>query len=88
MKCISQLNNRGQGLVEYLIIVCLMAVGTMAIMRVMNRTVQGQFARIAVTLQGGDKKSVRLETITEDDYKKRDMSNFFHGARSHKDDKE
>lgn len=78
-------NKRGQGLVEYLIIVSIMAIGTMAIMRVMNQTVQAKFAKITQTLQGTESVSIRTESINENDFKKRDMSDFFHGASSTKD---
>jgi pilus assembly protein Flp/PilA len=78
-------NQKGQGLVEYLIIVSIMAIGTMAILRVMNQTVQAKFARITQTLQGNDSSvSIRVESLQESDFKKRDMSDFFHGASSGK----
>ena len=38
------LNQRGQGLVEYLIIVALMAVATIGIVRVLGQTVSAKFA--------------------------------------------
>lgn len=76
-------NKKGQGLVEYLIIVAIMAVGTMAIMRIMNQTVAVKFARVTKTLQGGESKvNFNQPTIEEEHFKKRDMSNFFHGASS------
>ena len=83
MKHRKKLNNRGQGLVEYLVIVALMAVATMAILRVMNHTVQAQFARVTDVLQGkGSSVSIQTETITQDHFKKRDMGDFFRGAKS------
>ena len=80
-----QLNQRGQGLVEYLVIVALMAVATMAIMRTLNHNVSAQFARIAVVLNGGEGESVKTESVRKTDYDKRDMSDFFHGARGRDD---
>lgn len=78
-----KLNNRGQGLVEYLIIVALMAIATMAIMRVMGQTVQAKFARITQVLQGNESSvSIQVESIEENHFKKKDMSDFFHGAQS------
>lgn len=75
-------NERGQGLVEYLIIVALMAVATMAVMRVMSQSVQARFARITQALQGTKGVEIQMESLQESHFKKRDMSDFFHGAQS------
>lgn len=84
-----RLNRRGQGLVEYLIIVALMAIATMAVMRILSQTVQAKFARITQVLQGTDSQiSIQTETLTEQHFKKRDMSDFFHGAKSQKNNNE
>jgi len=79
-------NERGQGLVEYLIIVALMAIATMGIMRVMSQTVSAKFARITDSLQGKSSNiSIQTETISEDLYRKKDMGDFFNGSKSGKD---
>lgn len=75
-------NQKGQGLVEYLIIVAIMAVGTMAIMRIMNQTVSSKFARVTATLQGNQGPKIHTAPLEEEHFKKRDMSDFFHGAVS------
>lgn len=75
-------NRRGQGLIEYLVIVAIMAVGTMAIIRVLNQTVQAKFARVTQALQNSRAADAQVETVTERHFKKRDMGNFFDGARS------
>jgi hypothetical protein len=52
----------------------------------MNQTVQAKFARITQTLQGTESSvPIRVESLQESDFKKRDMSDFFHGASSAKD---
>ncbi len=79
-------NQRGQGLVEYLVIVALMAVATMAIMRTLNHNVTAQFARISQVLHGGRGEAIRTEAVRSTDYDKKDMSDFFHGARTRDDD--
>lgn len=79
------LNQRGQGLVEYLVIVALMAVATMAIMRTLNHNVTAQFARITNVLHGGQGEDIQTEGVSARDYDKRDMSDFFHGARTRDD---
>lgn len=69
----------GQGLVEYLIIVALMAVATIGIMRVLGQTVSAKFASATHALQGR-KKAVAVESVDESLHSKKDLSNFFNGA--------
>jgi pilus assembly protein Flp/PilA len=80
MKPLMKLNNRGQGMVEYLIIVALMGVATMCILRVTNKTVQVQFANIARSL-GATGERPQAEQLNTQDYSKKDMTNFFHNSR-------
>lgn len=76
-------NNKGQGLIEYLVIVALMAIAAMAVMRVMSQTVQARFAQVTRALQGTKGGAqIKMETLKESDFKKRDMSDFFHGTQS------
>lgn len=75
-------NERGQGLVEYLVIVALMGVATIAIVRTMGAAVSARFATVTEALQGS-KKSHSV-TIDEGSYKKRDLGNFFDGVEEGK----
>ncbi len=72
-------NNRGQGLIEYLVIVALMGVAAIAIVRVLGQTVNSRFASISYALRG-EKKSVQAEKIDESYYKKKDLGDFFNGV--------
>lgn len=75
-------SKKGQGLIEYLIIVALIAVASMAIMRVMSQTVQAKFTKVTQVLQGGNNSvDVRVEAIQEQHFKKKDMNDFFYGTR-------
>lgn len=79
-------NNRGQSLVEYMVIVALMAVSTMGIMRVLSQTTSGKLAAITQSLQGGEANiNIKYEKISKDDLRKKDMRNFFRGSRSKRD---
>jgi pilus assembly protein Flp/PilA len=71
-------NQRGQGLIEYLIIVALMGVATIAIMRVMGEAVTKRFANITHALQG--EESHEKATIDKSDLKKHDLGDFMNGA--------
>ena len=77
-------NQRGQGLIEYLIIVALMGVATIAIMRTMGQAVSSKFATITHHLNG-DKKTVKAR-VDKSTYKKKDMGDFFNGAAAGRDD--
>jgi Flp pilus assembly pilin Flp len=71
-------NQGGQGLIEYLIIVALMGVATIAIVRTMNAVLQNQFLNITSAMQGEErKKKIRVD---ERSYQKRDLGDFMKGT--------
>jgi Flp pilus assembly pilin Flp len=72
-------NERGQGLIEYLVIVALMGVATIAIVRSLSQTVESRFASVTYALQGV-KKSVAYDKIEDTSFKKKDLGNFFDGV--------
>jgi len=74
-------NKRGQGLIEYLILVSLMAVSTIGIVRVLNQTVKSRFANAVYSLQGTSRKA-QTDSVQESDYQKSDLSDFMTGAAS------
>lgn len=74
-------NQKGQTLVEYLILVALMAVASIGVMRVLNSSVNGKFVQIIDAVQGqGRKTRIEFDRPDESTYKKRDMSDFMNGA--------
>ena len=73
-------NRRGQGLIEYLILVTLLAVGSIAVVRVIGASTTLQFAKVAKALGAKTEGSLQQQTVTESMYKKKDLSNFFQGA--------
>lgn len=74
-------NQRGQGLIEYLIIVALMGVATIAIIRVMGEVVSKRFAGISASLQG--ERINEKARIDQSTFKKRDLGNFLSGSNGH-----
>ena len=72
-------NQRGQGLVEYLIIVALVAVAAMGVMRVVGQNTSAQFANISYALRG-EKKQARKAQISESQMKTKDLGDFMSGA--------
>lgn len=74
-------NRKGQSLIEYLVLVCLIAVGSMAVIRIVGKNVRVQFANISRAL-GGQDESLQTEKVSSDDYSKRDFSDFMKGSGS------
>jgi Flp pilus assembly pilin Flp len=72
-------NKKGQGLIEYLIIVAIVAVGSIAVIKVVGANIDVQFANVAKAL-GGDSGKVAAKEVTDGMYKKRDFGNFFEDA--------
>ena len=72
-------NSRGQGLVEYLIVVSLMAVAALGVMRILSQNTRAQFANVANAIQGKESKA-RIDKVQESYYSNRDLSDFFNGA--------
>ncbi|MBE8163361.1 MAG: hypothetical protein HAW63_05175 [Bdellovibrionaceae bacterium] len=72
---------KGQGLIEYLIIVGIMAVASLGAIRLLNKTVNSNFTNIIYSLQGKRKKA-KMEAPKEGLYKKKDFNTFMNGAAS------
>jgi Flp pilus assembly pilin Flp len=73
-------NNKGQGLIEYLIIVAIVAVGSIAVMKVVGANVSAQFGNIARALGGTESTKIAAKKVTDNMVKKKDLGNFFEGA--------
>lgn len=80
-KLLLLLNKKGQGLVEYLILVALMGVATVGIIRTLNQTVKTRFANAIYALQGRNQKA-KTHVMRKEEYQRSDLSNFMSGAAS------
>jgi pilus assembly protein Flp/PilA len=74
------INKKGQALIEYLMLVALMAVASFSVMILLSHSVRGKFVQIVDEVQGSKSTQVRFDRPQESDYKKRDMSDFMNGA--------
>lgn len=74
-------NNKGQGLIEYLILVALMGVATIGIIRTLNQTIKSRFANAIYALQGRNQKA-KTHNLRKEEYQRSDLSNFMSGAAS------
>ncbi len=75
-------NSSGQGLIEYLVIVALVAAGSIAIMRTLGQTVQFQFAKISKGLGATSQDQMTAPVLLQSSYQKKNMSNFLRGTDS------
>lgn len=75
-------NKKGQGLIEYLMIVALVAVSALGVVRVVGSNVSVQFANIAKALGSGDDRQLKAQQIDSQMYAKKDLSSFLNGASS------
>ena len=74
-------NQKGQGLIEYLILIALMGVATIGIIRTLNQTVKSRFANAIYALQGRNQKA-KTHNMRKEEYQRSDLSNFMSGAAS------
>jgi len=73
-------NKKGQGLIEYLIIVAIVAVGSIAVIKTVGANLNVQFANIAQALGGNGSRKIDAYEVTDSLYKKRDLGSFFEGS--------
>ena len=77
----SLLDKSGQGMVEYMILVALIAAGTIGVVRVVGYNVSAQYENINRAL--GAKTTTQLQILNADQNQlsKKDLSDFLKGAR-------
>lgn len=86
MKTISryQKNNsrsRGQGLVEYLIIVSIVAVGAIGIVKVISQNMRFHFTQVAESLGSHAPERPQRGEIRKSHFEAKDFSNFWEGSK-------
>ncbi len=72
----------GQGLIEYLILVAIIAIGTMSIIKSVGKNVSVGFANVAKSLgSGNDDHPIHADELNREQYSKKDMTDFMKGTR-------
>ncbi|NDC24051.1 MAG: hypothetical protein EBZ49_07970, partial [Proteobacteria bacterium] len=66
-----QRKSRGQGLVEYLILVCLISVSSIAVVSLVGANIKELYANVAQSLQG--KKKIDFSEVEPAMYQKRKL---------------
>ena len=74
-------NNLGQGLIEYLILVALVAVVAIGAVKVVGKNIYTQYEMINRALGSKTHGSLQIDSA-QDVNKQRDLSNFFENART------
>ncbi len=72
-------NRRGQGMIEYMILVALIAVGTIGVVKVVGQNVGKQFENINRAM--GASTSGKLKLDNYENTSRKDLTNFMDGAR-------
>jgi hypothetical protein len=80
-------NQKGQSLIEYVILVALVGIGTMGMVRLLQKSVSVNLANVVHALQSDGKYKETHERITDDDLKKKDFGDFMNGAANRGDTK-
>lgn len=74
-------SKKGQGLVEYLILVALIAVGTIAVIKVVGQNITKQYEQVNRALGAHGTTSISLDSVADSQLKRKDLSNFMDGAK-------
>jgi len=73
-------NSRGQSVIEYVILVALVAVASMGMVRLLQKSIKVNLANVVHALQSDGKRRETHERVSEDDLRKSDFSDFMNGA--------
>jgi pilus assembly protein Flp/PilA len=69
-------NQKGQGLIEYIILVAIIAVASIGVVRSLGHVTSMQLANITLALQGKGSRKIEQNTVHEGLYSKKDLSSF------------
>lgn len=81
-KKINKLNNKGQGLIEYLVLVALIAVSTIGVIKVVGNNLSAQYENINRALGAKNSRKLTVSNASESSLKQKDLSNFLEGSRA------
>ncbi|MGE3975709.1 MAG: hypothetical protein AB7F59_14380 [Bdellovibrionales bacterium] len=73
-------NNRGQSLIEYLVLVALMGIASIGVVKLMNHTLNAKFAQVVNALNGKDETEIQTDKVTETHYSQKSLGDFFQGT--------
>ena len=71
----------GQGLIEYLLLTCLIAATTIGIVSVVGQNIKEQYQKASAAIRGEDPSSIPFSKPTNDQIKGRGMSDWEQGSK-------
>lgn len=75
-------NQRAQGLIEYLILVALIAVGTIGVVKVVGNNMAAQYENINRAMGAKNSGKLSVENASASALRQKDLSNFIDSSRS------
>ena len=72
-------NRKGQGLIEYLILTCLIAISAIAVVSTVGKSIKTQYANISNAITGKGRK-IEGSEVDKDAYQSRGMEDFMDSA--------
>ena len=73
-------SRKGQGMTEYIIIVALIAIATIAVVKLFGNNIRGLFAKSTNALTGTAKEDIKLKKASQGTEVNRGLSDFEDGA--------
>mgnify|MGYP003479388521 CR=1 FL=1 len=77
----SSSRSKGQGLVEYLIIVSIVAVGAIGIVKVISQNMRFHFTQVAEALGSRSPERPQKGEIRKSHFESKDFNNFWEGSK-------
>lgn len=75
-------NQKGQGMIEYMILVALIAVGTIGVVKVVGQNVTKQYENINRALGAKKSRKLQLDNASDGQLNRKDLSDFMNGSRN------
>lgn len=79
-------NKKGQGLIEYLVLIALISVSTIGVIKVVGNNLSAQYENINRALGAKNSKALTVSNASSNALKQKDLSNFINASRSDKND--
>jgi len=76
------INKKGQGLIEYLILVALIAVVTIGVVKVVGNNMAAQYENINRAMGAQQSTQLHAENASQGNLRQKDLSNFVSGSRT------
>ena len=75
-------NQKGQGLIEYLILVALIAVTTIGVVKIVGKNVATQYENINRAMGARNGQQLTITNASDNSLRQKDLSNFMDSSRT------